>query len=322
VRYPHSMLQRLRHGIETQQLAAVDRLGVVNDVLSLCKAGFSNAAEALDVVHSYQNETSFTVWADLSSKMAELDTIVSSTDFYDQWIAFGRQLYHKIAQHVGWDAKPNEPHSTTLVRPLVLGRLGKYGDTSVVEEAKRRFDRYIADRNSLPADLRGVVYGLALRSHPEAYDQLLKLFRESDSQEEKVRITRSLGSSLDPALLAKTLDFALSAEVRSQDAVFVLGAVASNPKGRELAWQFIQNRWAELTKKYEGGFLLSRLVSLPSEFASEQKAKEVEEFFKAHPVAGAERTVRQTVETILSNAKWLARDGEHIKKWLQAHIKQ
>ncbi len=53
--------------------------------------------------------------------------------------------------------------------------------------------------------------------------------------------------------------------------------------------------WPELRKKYEGGFLLSRLLSIPADYASEARAVEVEQFFAANPVPGAERTVKQVM---------------------------
>jgi len=42
----------------------------------------------------------------------------------------------------------------------------------------------------------------------------------------------------------------------------------------------------------------------------------VEEFFRSHPVPAAERTIRQSLERIQSNAVWLQRDSEPIRQWL------
>jgi puromycin-sensitive aminopeptidase len=61
--------------------------------------------------------------------------------------------------------------------------------------------------------------------------------------------------------------------VRSQDAVFVIESVAANPLGRQLAWDFIRERWADLRRLYEGGFLLTRLIQTTGGFASEEKAQ-------------------------------------------------
>lgn len=51
-------------------------------------------------------------------------------------------------------------------------------------------------------------------------------------------------------------------KVRSQDTVFVIGGVTGSVKGREMAWQFLKDNWTKLHDRYEGGFLLSRLVKV------------------------------------------------------------
>lgn len=82
------------------------------------------------------------------------------------------------------------------------------------------------------------------------------------------------------------------------------------------AWQFVQQHWDELFTRYDGGFLLSRLVQTTTgDFSTEQKAKEVEEFFAAHKAPAAERAVKQSVEKILSNTRWLSADSAAISKW-------
>lgn len=68
---------------------------------------------------------------------------------------------------------------------------------------------------------------------------------------------------------------------------------------------------------FQGGFLLARLVKyLTENFASEEKAQEVEKFFKENEFPGTERTVSQSVETIRLNAAWLQRDLPNITDYL------
>lgn len=110
----------------------------------------------------------------------------------------------------------------------------------------------------------------------------------------------------------------LQDEVRSQDSVFVIISVANNVLGRNLAWEFFKENWSELMNRYQGGFLLARLVKFITEnFASEDMAQEVENFFKEHKSPGTERTVMQSLESIRRNASWLNRDIEAIKEFLK-----
>lgn len=99
--------------------------------------------------------------------------------------------------------------------------------------------------------------------------------------------------------------------------MFVIISVANNPLGRVLAWEFFKDNWSELMNRYEGGFLLSRLVKYTTEnFASEERAQEIEQFFKEHKSPGTERTVSQSLESIRRNAAWLKRDTEAIRQFL------
>jgi len=68
---------------------------------------------------------------------------------------------------------------------------------------------------------------------------------------------------------------------------------------------------------FKGGFLLTRLVKNTTEnFASIEKAEEVENFFKKNGCVGAERTIQQACETIRLNAAWLKRDHEKLHSFL------
>lgn len=81
--------------------------------------------------------------------------------------------------------------------------------------------------------------------------------------------------------MVKVLAFAMSNEVRSQDTVFVISSVSSSKLGRDLAWTYFKDNWDLFNERFKGAFLLVRLVkSLTENFASEEKAIEIDNFFK------------------------------------------
>lgn len=184
-----------------------------------------------------------------------------------------------------------------------------------------RFENYLSSKAPLVADLRNVCYRAVLQDADEkTFNNMLAEYRKADLHEEKVRILRALGVIKNPELLSKVLQFSLSEEVRTQDTVFVVISVASNPAGRELAWKFFQDNFKLLNERYSGGFLLTRLVKYCTDgFACTKKAEVIEQFFKEHPVPGAERTVQQSIETIHLTAGWLKRDVPAIREFLKTH---
>ncbi|XP_045101162.1 puromycin-sensitive aminopeptidase-like isoform X2 [Portunus trituberculatus] len=318
IQYPPEMLAQLIPAIQTKQLPPLDRLGIFDDLFSMVQAGHTSTVEVLKVLRAFEDETDYTVWSALHNCVARLNQLLSHTDFHHNFAAFVRNLFRKISQRLGWEAKPGEKHLDTLLRSLVLGQLGLYGEESVVTEAKKRLLAHVANTVTLPADLRSPVYKTVVSQADEkTYEQMLKLYREADLHEEKDRISRSLGATRDPNLIQRVLQFAMSSEVRNQDTIFVIISVAMTAPGRSAAWAFFKKNHQELLDRYEGGYLVTRLIRYITEnFASEEMAAEVENFFRDKQIPGTERTVQQSLETIRLNAAWLQRDQDAIKKYL------
>ncbi|XP_078280972.1 puromycin-sensitive aminopeptidase [Rhinoraja longicauda] len=319
IQYDPTMLERLLNSVQNLALPPVDRLGLQNDLFSLARAGIVSTVDALKVMEAFVNEPNYTVWSDISTNLGTLSVLLSHTDFLEEMQEFIVDLFSHIGSKLGWDPKHGEGHLDALLRSLVLEKLGKAGHQLTIEEARRRFKDHVEGRLVLSADLRSPVY-LTVLKHGDAttLDTMLKLHNQADLQEEKVRIERLLGAISHPDLIQKVLTFAMSEEVRPQDTVFVLGGVSSGSlMGRKAAWKFLKDNWEELYNRYQGGFLISRLIKLTVEgFTGDKMAADVKSFFETHPAPAAERTIQQSCENILLNGAWLKRDAEAIQQFL------
>uniref|UniRef100_A0A8C7D679 Puromycin-sensitive aminopeptidase n=1 Tax=Oncorhynchus kisutch TaxID=8019 RepID=A0A8C7D679_ONCKI len=319
IQYSSAMLESLLPGIRDLTLLPVDRLGLQNDLFSLSRAGMISTVEVLKLMEAFVNEPNYTVWSDLSCNLGVLSSLLSHTDFHEEIQEFIRDLFTPIGLKLGWECKQGEGHLDALLRGLVLGKLGKAGHKPTLEEARRRFKDHVEGKQILSADLRSPVYLTVLKHGDSAtLDTMLKLHKQADMQEEKNRIERVLGAISAPDLIQKVLTFALSEDVRPQDTVSVIGGVAGSSKhGRKAAWKFVKDNWEELHNRYQGGFLISRLIKLSLDgFAIDKMAAEVKSFFESHHAPAAERTVQQCCENILLNAAWLKRDADDIHQYL------
>lgn len=316
--YTPETLQSFLPAIKAKTLPPLDRLGLQNDLFALVQAGQTSTVEILKLLEAFVDEDNYTVWSSICNCLGKIGVLLSHTDYGDLFKDYGRNLLAGVSRRLGWDLQKDEGHLDTMLRSLILDRMGAYGDEGTVAEAELRFKKHVDKSQILPADLRGAVYRSVMSVGDEkTFEVFLKLYRETDLQEEKNRLSTALGALKNEALLQRVLKFAMSDEVRSQDTVFVIVAVSFNRYGRELAWQFFKKNWAELLKRYDGSYLLARLIKcLTENFASEEKAKEVEAFFMEHPIPGSERNVQQSLESIRLNAKWLTRDSERIRQFL------
>ena len=316
VNYSPEDWERLLPAISSLELPATDRLGIQNDAYALSKAGLLPVSQFLTVAAAYRNEDDASVWSDLASNLRDVENLISDRAYYQDYRTFARDLFQPAAQRIGWDARPGEGHLDALLRSTVLSQAGGYGNTQVLEEARGRFARYLQDPASLHPDLRGLVYSLAAQTgERDTYDQLWNLAKNTDLQEEYVRLLLGLARFTSPELLQETLERSLTDDVRSQDTITVVTAVAANLQGRDLAWSFVKDRWEEFDRRYGGGgFGLMRLVSICGAFVDADKLADVESFFQEHPVPAAERTIRQSLERIRLNIRWLERNGTELSQ--------
>ncbi len=317
--YDAELWDRLAAAVAAGELAAAtDRLGLQNDAFALARAGHLGPSRPLALAQAYRHESDYAVWADLSENIRDYDGLLCGQGCHESFRVFARSLYEIIHGALGWDARPGESHGTMLLRPMVIGLLGRYGDPGVNAEALCRFD----GGTPVAPDLRAAVYGQVVESRGvDGYEAVLRVYRGAELHEEKNRCLRALGRSADAGLLRRTLDFSLSEEVRGQDTPLAVAGVAMNPLGRDLAWDFLREEWDVFDLRYkESGFILARIVSFTTEeFTTLEKAGEVEAFFESHPAPAAARTVRQSLERIRANALWLERDGDALARWLASY---
>lgn len=342
--YSTEYMKNLEKAVKTGKLSASDRLGLVRDSFDLAQAGDSSTVQALEFAQSLVNETDYTVWAEVTGHLSQLDDLLAYESFHEDFKKYGRQIYSGIAQKIGWEAKVGEKHTNGLLRGMVQYKLGSFGDKDTIKKAQELFtlqmslrDHEVAKQSrydinpsqiassktprndkGIDPDLRGVVYNLvAENGNLQEFNTLVKMYKDEQNPQEKERIGRSLGVFQSKIILQKALDFSLSKHVRFQNSLQIIAFVWNNPEGRYLAWEFVKKNWELLKDRYAGGHYFTKVFPPMGNFTKISDAKEIEQFIKKHPVPEAKRTIAQALEQIYSNAEWLKRDREKIKKFLQ-----
>ena len=318
VAYAEDEWRRLGEAVAAQSLPAVDRLGLQNDAYALVRAGRLPATVFLELAESYASERDAIVWGDLAANLRGLENLLASSPCLEAFRAYARGLFARIAREVGWDAQPGDGHLEALRRSAVISAFGGYGDAETQREALARFQRHASGGAPLAPEVRAAAFGLAAQQGGRAaYDELWRLHHAADLHEEKTRILAALTRTRDDALLADLLRRAMSDEVRSQDAPLALTQAGASPEGRARTWEFVKENWEEIDRRYgKGGFAVMRIVAVPGGFASAEREEDVRSFFEAHPAPSAARSIRQTLESIRLNARWLEINAAPACDWL------
>ncbi len=317
VNYSSEDWQRLAPAISAQELPATDRLGIQNDAYALSRAGLLPITQFLDLASSYAGETDASVWSDLASNLRDIEQLIAGEPVHPAYQRFGRELFGPAAGRAGWTPRPTDGHLDSLLRSTVLGQSGSYNDEETLGQASDLFRQYLENPEAVHPDLRGIVFALAAQAGDRStYDQIWDLEERTSLQEEKIRLLLAMSRFQDVGLLNDTLESSLSSRVRSQDTITVVASVAANPKGRLPAWEFVKNNWAEFDRRYGGGgFGLMRLVSICNSFTTDEQRADVENFFTENPAPAAERTIRQALERMNLNIRWLELNRPALNSW-------
>jgi puromycin-sensitive aminopeptidase len=316
-KYSPSLRAAFEEPIRRKALEPRDRLGLIRDAFAISEAAELPVSEALRLAENYKKETDYTVWVEVASGLSDIYALIAHERFLERYKKFCRGVFADIARQVGWHKRSGEQHTETLLRSLVLGSFGNYGDLKTIAHTKKLFASITARKNPVPADLRSMVYAVTAHyGSGREYEKMVALYKKATLHEEKNRIGRALAHFSDQKLLKRTLSFSLSKHVRNQDTISMVASVWMNPRGRELAWKFVRANWKTFLNRYGGQHAFSSLLSPASSFMTRAKADEFRRFFKTHPAPGAERTVKQCIEKIHANAAWLAREAKALNEFL------
>ena len=308
----------LAGAIEKMELGALDRYGVQEDAYALMRAGYLDVPRYLRIVSAYSREENHHVWAGLADGVSALADIFAGDPGVPRLEAWARDLFRPIAQKVGWEERADEPSDRVLLRATVLGASVRFGDPDGVARVKERFEAARKDLAGAAPNLRSMILsGAARHGGDEVLDALVGLHGKTELPELKVQLLRAMGASRREGTLRRGVAYALSDQVRRQDAMVVFAGVPMEVK--RSAWALLREHWPVLDERYGKSGLIGRFIEgAAAGIPSEAHADEVEAFFKAHPAPYASEKIRQTLEGIRARARFRERNRDGLARYFNA----
>ncbi|MGI0087774.1 MAG: M1 family metallopeptidase [Nitrosotalea sp.] len=306
VRYDETVLDELGRLVEEKKICNLDRWSIHHDLTALVISNQYPLKHYLDFVRHYEEEDDYVVLSDIIGFLNFLYVLLSGDKFWDEIKEFNQYFMNVVFQRIGWDKTKGEKPTYALLRSSLINSLAKLNDQEVLKESKSRFSKFLRS-GSLNPDLRSAVYSaVAWDGNSNTYRQFVGLYRKASTQEEKIRFLGSLSNFKEERLLARTLAFALSKDVRAQNLFMSVTRMVANPCGKELVWPWIRKNWKGLIKKFGvGNPLLNRIIGSISVMTDMEREKEVRSFFAKHHVPGTEMKLAQSLERIRIHAKLL-----------------
>ncbi|KAG5192903.1 membrane alanyl aminopeptidase [Tribonema minus] len=316
VAYTDGMLSALTKAIKSKALPAEDRVGMMSDAYALTKAGKMGVEQLVALLPAYSQEDNTTVWESLEMILVGLDKVLQDNAALQQpFKAMAAKLIAPCAASIGWDPKPDDGHLSKLLRGTMIRLLGRFAwDTPAVqEEAKRRFTGHCEDpeAGSLPSEYAAPVYQIILKSGGTAeFDQVMAILNRTDDIAQKKQVYAAIGAANSAELKKRVMEWAVT-EVKLQDFFYPINSVAGSGKlGQDLAWAFFKDNFERLRGmlgKASPSLMDAVILYSSGGFCDHDKAAEVEQFFKDHPLPSNARKISQVLEGIRINATFLQR---------------
>ena len=295
VEYSPELLARLTPDV-VSSMTTVERYCLVDDAWNAVVAGRMTAGSFLRLVDDFAQEREIAVWQVIAGALRNVSRFVPEGD--------QEHLQHRVRSIVspaladlGWVHRAEDDDLRGKLRGLLVTLLAVNGsDDEARQKCREIFDRAVSDPSSVHPELTATATTVVASTGDEStYERMSSLFATARTPQEQLRFLYAMADFDDPTLIARTCEFALSGNVKSQNAPFVLARAMQNRRHGHIAWKFIRDNWEHANATFPVNTIIRMVQTLPTLNTPEVGA-EARAFFAEHPIAQSAKTLEQVLE--------------------------
>ena len=262
-----------------------------------------------------------------STELAEREQIINVLDFINRLFVGSpeREKFQRYAQSLlrptfetlGWEPKEGQPPTAGNLRADLINTLGDLNDPEIITGCRERFEKYLANPASLAPDLRPPVLAVVGRYADEKiWTKLHELGLKTTSIEEKQNYYNALAEAVDPKLVKKTLPIALTDELPTSRAIFLVAGVARDSDHPDIAWEFAKANMKALLAKTDAVGVNRFAPSLFTFFPDDLRADELKSYAKDNLPSASAPEVAKAVDEIQFRAEFKKRLATQLRAWV------
>ncbi|MBU6315220.1 MAG: M1 family metallopeptidase [Acidobacteria bacterium] len=312
VAYDHALRGRLT-GEELSSLSIIDRYNLVDDAWNEVVAGRLTAGSFLTFAEAFSGERDYAVWQAIAVGLRGASRLVEG----DALAAFRTRvaaLVGPVLAELGWHPQADEPDLVASLRGLLVSLHAVLGGDA---DSQARC-RALLDDPTAPAELAAAAT-LVVAAVGDDSDHLryVEAYRSATTPQERERFLFALAEFPSAEQMARTLEFAFSAEVRTQDAPFLLRNCIGNRWQGEAAWQYVRANWQQANDRFPANTIV-RMIDRVRVLTRPEVAADVQSFFAEHPIPQAAKTLDQVLERQRVNVAMHEREHQRFTEELMS----
>jgi aminopeptidase N len=317
--YQPDAVRAIARDAETK-LSPGERIALQADIWASIRVGREPVGDYLAFAQGLAGDRNRAVLQDVLGRLGYIGQYLVTGSDRDSFRAWLSGYLTPMLKDVGWEAKAGESDEQKTLRARLFNALGYDArDPAVLAQAREVADQALDDPASVDRQMAGGAMTLAALNGDQAYyDRLMAALKNPKSPEDYYNYFYALAQFQDPKLQQRTLEYAISPDVRSQDALGLITSMMSSPEGEKPAWDFILAHW-DAVQKAGGPFASAQVVGSTGSFCDAHMRDQVVEFFAAHKIEAAERTYRQSIERINNCVDLKSQQEPQLASWLGQH---
>ncbi len=301
-------------GEAVSTLTIVDRYNLVDDAWNAVVAGRLTAAEFLDFVEGFGYERELAVWQAIVVGLRGVGRVLEGdayTAFRHRVLAFASPTFTNL----GWEPAQGEDELTSKLRGLLLGVIAVLGGDVAVQQRCREIE--LAPDGVDPELVAAAIAVVASIGDTADFDRYVSRFRSAGTPQEQLRYLYALAEFPTADLVERACTMAMSAEVKTQNAPFLLNRCLANREHGALAWAFVQRHWDDANIRFPNNTIV-RMIDPVKLLTEPCVVADVQSFFAEHPIPQGAKTLDQVLERQRVNAALRAREQDRLSESLTA----
>jgi aminopeptidase N len=302
---------------EVGRLSEADRVNLLIDAWALVEADRAPLSHYLGLADRVLSDDQVAVYDQIINTLAFINRLLAGDPARPRFQQYARAVLRPAFDRVGWEAKPGESSNTMILRGSLIRGLGLVNDSDVIAGCRSRFEGFLADPTTVPPDLRSTIFGVVGRYADLAtWEKLHRLGLKTTSAEEKQYYYEALGNAIDPMLIARTIALALTDELPTSRAAFLLPFAARQGEHPELVWKFARENMKALLAKQDALGINGFAAGLFTFFSAPKDTETLERYAKANLPGAAERAVAKAIDEIGFRAEFKQRLVPQLNEWM------
>jgi len=298
-------------------LSVEDRVNLLSDTWALVQANRASVSIYFGLVGKLPPSTDSAEREQVINVLDFINRLLVGSPEYEKFQRYARSLLRPTFETLGWEPKEGEPSTAGNLRASLISALADLNDPEMIAGCRTRFEKYLANPASVAPDLRPSVFAVVGHYADEkTWTKLHELGLKTTSIEEKQNYYAALAEAIDPRLVKNTLPIALSDELPTSRATFLVPMVARDSGHPDIAWDFAKANMKALLAKTDAAGANRYAPSLFTFFSDDSRADELKRYAKNNlPPAGAPE-VAKALDEVQFRAEFKRRLEQQLSGWI------